>query len=85
MNLWGSYKLPEEQFFIHKDGSPVLASQFRHVLKNLISGINLDPSLYGTHSLRAGRSCDLIKFGYTIEEVKCIGRWLSNAIYRYLS
>ena len=43
-----------------------------------------DDTLYGTHSLRSGRTCDLYKLGLSVETIKKIGRWKSNAVFRYL-
>ena len=71
-------------FFIFKDGSHVSANHMHNVLRKMLQRVNLDPSLYNTHSLRIGRSCDLLKYGYSIEQVKMMGHWKSNAVYRLL-
>ena len=77
-------KQSEEQLFIFRDGTPVEPNDIRVVLKEAIVSIGLDPRLYSFHGIRAGRTTDLFHWGYTIEEIKIIGRWRSNAIYRYL-
>ena len=79
-----TYESPTEPFFIFRDGTPVTAAHARAVLKTAITALDLDCSLYNTHSLRIGRSCDLIKYGYHIEEVKRMGRWRSSCIYKYI-
>ena len=79
----GSYLDVNEQFFIFKDKFPVL-SQVRTVLETAIKNLNLDPKYFGTHGLCAGRACNLLKAGYTIEQIKLIGCWKSNAVYHYL-
>ena len=64
--------------------SPVKAENLRSILRLLLDRINLDSSMYDVHSFRIGRTCDLHKFGYTIDQIKAMGRWKSNAVYRYL-
>ena len=70
MSLHGGFPSDNEQFFIFSDGSPVLPTHVRDTLRKLLKAVNLEPLLYNTHSLRSGRSCDLIKLGYPIEHVK---------------
>ena len=65
-------------------GSPVKAEHTRKILKEAIKNINLDETLYDMHSLRIGRASDLIKCNHTVEEVKRLGRWKSNAVYKYI-
>ena len=84
MTMRGGYTELSEPFFIFKDGSHVKPSHVRQVLSKLLKSINLNPNLYSTHSLRSRQSCDLLHFGYTVEQIKKIGRWRSNAIYKYL-
>ena len=75
----------KEQFFVFHDRSPVMPHQFRSLLKELIKNIGLDSSLYGTMSMRAGRSVDLMAAGLSVESIKSLGRWKSSAVYRYLT
>ena len=73
-----------EQFFVLSDGSPLMPVMARNLLKKLIANLGLDDRLYNFHSFRIGRSSDLIKFGYSVEKVKRICRWHSNAVYKYI-
>ena len=73
-----------EQFFVFSDGSPVSAEQARNVLKLCIRSLGLNEKFYGMHSFRIGRTTDLIKYHYSLEEVKHMGRWHSNTVYRYI-
>ena len=82
--LRGGFIQSDDQFFVFSDGSLVLPCHIRNVLHTLLKRMNLNPMLYNTHSLRTGRSCDLLKFGYTVGEIKRMGRWKSNAVYKYL-
>ena len=78
------YVTENEEFFIFRDRTPVKATQARSVLKAIIKSLNLNEKLYNTHSLRIGRTSDLIKYGYSIKEVQRMGRWRSSAVYKYI-
>ena len=80
----GDYSDESEQFFIFSDGSPVTAVTARAVLKNAIKAIGLNEKLYDLHSLRIGRASQLIELGYSVEDVKTLGRWKSNVVYKYI-
>ena len=73
-----------EQFFIFRDGSPVSANNFQSCLKSSLKLVGFDSELYSLHSLRSGRAEDLLKLGLSIETIKKIGRWKSNAVFKYL-
>ena len=76
----------EEQFFVFRDRTPVTATNFRIILKNLLKTSNFDYRCYNTHSIRAGRSVDLFfKMKISLQMVKKLGRWKSNIIYKYLN
>ena len=76
--------LDHEQFFVHSDGSPVTAAQVRVCLKESLKEAGFNSALYSFHSIRAGRAGDLLKLGLSVETIKKIGRWRSNAIFKYL-
>ena len=78
------YRNDNEQFFVFEDGAPVTPYHIRALLQLMLEKLDLDPSLYETHSLRIGRATDLFKAGHSIEAIKRKGRWKSNAVYRYL-
>ena len=84
MSLRGNYEEDDEQFFIFADKSKVKPHHVRSVLRNLLDRMNLDGQLYDVHSYRIGRTSDLSKFGYSVEQIKAMGRWKSNAVYRYI-
>ena len=73
-----------EQFFVFADGSKVLPSQARTCLKKALKLANFDAKYYSFHSLRSGRTHDLLECGLSIVTKKKLGRWRSNAIYKYL-
>ena len=56
----------------------------RGVLVTLIKRIGLDSSLYQVHGLRSGRATDLCELGVSVETIKKLGQWRSNAVYTYL-
>ena len=74
----------QEHFFVFRDKSEIQPKIVRQMLRRVISNLGLDALLYDVHSLRAGRSTDLYKLGYSVEQVKQTGRWRSNIVYRYL-
>ena len=78
------YYSVSEPFFVYRDHSPVEAEDVRKTLATLLKQINLNPTFYSFHSLRAGRVTDMAKWGFTVDQIKQIGRWKSNAVYRYL-
>ena len=84
--LWmrGDYMTENEPLFIFRDGSPVKCPQVRKTLWEAISKLGLPEMSFDVHSLRIGRSSDLIKYRYSIEEVKRMGRWRSNAVFKYI-
>ena len=84
INIRGSYEEENEQFFIFRDGTPVKPIHTRTVLKTIINKLGLDGSLYGMHSFRIGRTTDLVSLKYSIEEIKLLGRWRSNVVFRYI-
>ena len=84
LELRGDYNDDEEALFIFRDGSLVKPSHLRRELKSALINLNLDPEMYGTHSLHIGRATDMMKANYTIEQIKQAGRWKSNCVYKYI-
>ena len=84
MKLQENYVDNKEPFFLFRDKSSLLPKHMRSTLKRMLHNLNIEETLYDTHSMHIGRSLDLTKFGYTIEQVKLIGRWKSNAVYKYI-
>ena len=85
LRLRGTYDEDSEEFFVFRTRMPVQPTHARQVLKLCLKHIGLDETLYDFHSMRAGRAVDLIKkYNFSISEVKRLGRWKSNAVYRYI-
>ena len=84
ISLRGPRKNDEEQFFIFRDGSPLKPHHIRTVLRTALNNLTLDGGLYDIHSFRIGRATDLEKLGVSIDQIKSLGRWRSNAVYAYL-
>ena len=80
----GGYRSKKEQFFIFRDGSPVTAYHMRKVLKSVLKNAHEKPTMFSMHSFRVGRSLDLLKYGVSVETIKKIGHWKSNAVFAYL-
>ena len=79
-----SMQSANELFFIWSDRSPIFPCQATGMLRNMISRIGLDASIYSFHGFQAGRAGDLLKLGVSVETIKKIGRWRSNAVFAYL-
>ena len=73
-----------EQLFVFADGSPLKAIHMRQLLRSILFQLDLDQFLYDTHSLRIGRATDLFKKNVPVDKIKQLGRWKSNAVYKYL-
>ena len=80
----GGYINKKEQLLIFSDGSPVKAIHIRKLLRSTLNNLQLQGKLYDVHSFRIGRATDLQKAGLSVEEIKNLGRWKSNAVYKYL-
>ena len=78
------YYSQEEHFFVFADRSPLTADTLRKIIKQAINKIGLDANLYDTHSFRIGRATDLQRMKCPVDTIKAVGRWKSNAVYRYL-
>ena len=80
----GGYDSKDEQFFILKGKIPVTADMVRATLKKVLKAINLNEKSFQSHSFRIGRCCDLVKLGFSVTEIQKLGRWRSNAVYKYM-
>ena len=80
----GGYEDINENLFVFRDKTPVKPNHVSEVLKNCLINLNLDHTAFSFQCFRSGRACDLLRQGYTVEEIKYLGRWKSNAVYKYL-
>ena len=80
----GGFYSTTEYLFIFRDGTLVKAWNVCKVMKDTLTKLGLDASLYRTHSFHIGQATDMLKMGISFEWIKRIGRWKSNSVYRYL-
>ena len=73
MKLRGPFKNKMEQLFIFRERSPVKPEHFRYMLRILLNRLGLNGDLYDIHSFRSGRTVDLAKYGYSIDQIKAMG------------
>jgi integrase len=59
-------------------------SVINNTLKRLVAQLGLDPSLYSTHSFRAGAATAAAAAGLSDSEVQRLGRWRSSVYSRYV-
>ena len=74
----------EEQLFIFRDRSEVKPTHVRNLLRKILNAMTLNGNNYDIHSFRIGRATDLDKENVSIDKIKSLGRWQSNAVYKYL-
>ena len=84
LSLRLKYWSDEEQFFVYRDRSPVKAARASQVLKKMIKACGIEAHHFSVHGLRSGRACDIFKLGVSVETIRKLGRWKSNAVYKYL-
>ena len=78
-------RVKTDQFFVYRDHSRVTQDNLRKVLKSSLNRLHFKSSLYNLHSFHIGRCGDLYKLGISVETIKKIGRWKSNAVFNYLT
>ena len=84
IKLRPKYRTDSEAFFVFRDHSPVPSLQAIKVLRRALQAGGIEPLNYTFHSLRAGRSVDLLQAGVSVETIRKLRHWKSNAVFRYL-
>ena len=67
-----------------RDKTKVSGESARKLLRGMLDSLKIQSKYYDMHSLRIGRATDLFKYGYSVEEIKRMGRWKSNVVYKYI-
>ena len=81
----GNYASEDDPLFVFSDHTPVHPYQVRKVLKSTLESVNLIPSLYSFHSLRIGRSTELVmKHNWSVDRLRIAGRWKSKVVFKYI-
>ena len=70
--------------FINSSGIPVSRYLFQSVFNKCITLLSLEVRRYNTHSLRIGRSTDMMLQGYSNAQIRSAGRWKSDAFWKYI-
>ena len=83
MLVRGDYLHEEEPFFVLQGHIPLNHDLIRLTLAKAITKAGLDVKFYSFQALRSGRATDLFNWGVPVELIKMIGRWKSNAVYKY--
>ena len=84
IQLRGNCMSYQEPFFIFQGHIPVTSTHMRTTLNRMLHLLGFDHNLYGTQAFHAGRASDLLQMGVSVETIKKLGRWKSNAVYNYL-
>ncbi len=80
MNFRGFH---QGNLFCHSDKSPVSYYWYKSRFAVLVKLADLDPALT-THSARVGAATYAATAGYSEEEIKRMGRWVSSAVKSYI-
>ena len=70
--------------FAFRSGCPVSHHFVTSKLKDAISFIGLDPTVYLGHSFRIGAATEAAKLGMSENAIQQLGRWSSNAVKNYI-
>ena len=57
---------------------------FTTSLRTLLLRAGVDPTQFTGHSLRRGAAQSAVEFGLSKEDIQSLGRWRSNAVFRYI-
>ena len=74
----------EGPLFIWKDGSPLTRTRFVSAVRETLSEIGFDPTLYSGHSFRIGAATTAAQAGIPDSTIQMLGRWKSSAYTRYI-
>ena len=77
-------KTPHGSAFQDISGLPLTRTTILSVLQSCLAHSHLDSGMYNTHSFRIGKTTDLVHQGYSYPKIALIGRWKSNAFYKYI-
>ena len=75
---------PSDHLFTLSSSLPLSYSLYNSIIKDLVKSLGLDPSLYSSHSLRAGAATQAHRSGLDPASIKRLGRWKSQAYLAYL-
>ena len=75
----GPFKHDSDPFFIFADGSPVRPHHMTKCLKLVLARLGKDARNFSVHSLRIGRSTDLLELGLSVETIKS---WVDGNLMR---
>ena len=75
---------PASPLFRFSSGTLLSYTVYNSIIKRLVQLAGLDPSLYSSHSVRAGAATQAARAGLGPESIKRLGRWRSQAYMVYL-
>jgi hypothetical protein len=77
-------KCPEAPAFQRSNGKPITYAYFQGFIKRLCLRAGIGSARFSTHSLRIGAASTLIALGFSVDDVKRLGRWKSAAYVGYI-
>ena len=70
--------------FMKGNGKAMSRIEFLALLKEILEYCGFDSKLFNTHSFRIGRATEMVKEGYSLEQIRMAGRWSSDAFKTYI-
>ncbi len=81
ISIRGTHKGP---LFCLADGLPITRHSFSKMLNMCVSFVGLNPTQLTSHSFRIGRATLGLEQGLSMEQIRLMGRWSSDAFRKYL-
>jgi integrase len=72
-------------FYDMVSGGAITGATVNHILKSALSAVGIDPTEYGSHSLRKGGATAMAAANVEARLIKRHGRWRSDAVYVYIT
>ena len=82
MRLFPTLRPPQAPIFSYR---PFIRHQLIQFFRSELSQLGIPhPKQYAGHSFRSGGATDLYRAGVTVDMLKKLGRWRSNAVWFYI-
>ena len=82
--MWGLRPSEVGWCFQREDGRPFTYYQFHNKLRQGLTKVGLDATLYSSHSMRRGGTTHCFLSGVPSELIRLLGSWSTDCYFRYL-
>ena len=70
--------------FCHFGGEPLTRYQFNAMLRRALNFAHVHDDHISSHSFRIGAASTAAQSSVSIDDIRAMGRWRSNAVLRYI-